>query len=88
MPAVDIFELTYPAIEQVTRAVKKDSLAISIIGTSGALYYFKAYDSGTAGYVVWGPYNETTGHSSPSASETTPNYTGTLSNIHIYLIRR
>lgn len=86
MPAVDIFELTYPAIEQVTRAVKKNSLAISIIGTSGNLFYYRAYDSGTAGFVYWGPFTDKVGHDTPSASETTPNYTGTLSNVHVWLV--
>jgi hypothetical protein len=70
------------------QVVKVGRLVTSVAGAAAALYYFKGYDSGTAGYVTWGPYSEFYGHSSPASTETTPNYTGTLSVIHIHLIRR
>jgi hypothetical protein len=88
VPAVNRFNfsVTYGTREQAIKTVR---FMASICGVACAqLYYFRAYDSGTAGYVYWGPYDEVVGHSTPASSETTPNYTGTLSNVHIYYIRR
>jgi hypothetical protein len=87
MPAVDRFNfpITYDTRAQ---AVKTGRFTLSVFGAASAkLYYFRAFDSGTAGYVYWGPYNEPEGHSTPSSTETTPNYTGSLSGVNVWLVR-
>lgn len=54
--------------------------------TTGTAYYYRAYDTGTAGYVYWGPYSDSTSGLNPTSTQTTPNFTGSLQNQHIYLI--
>ena len=51
------------------------------------LYYYRAYDTGTAGFVDWGPYADPVIGLNPSASQTTPNYTGTLQHQHVWLVK-
>lgn len=51
-------------------------------------YYMRGWDSGSGGrYVTWGPFTDSpASHLTPSAGDTTPNYTGTLSSPHVYEI--
>lgn len=47
------------------------------------VFYMRAWDSGTGGWVVW--TSNDSPDISPIAARTTPNYTGTLSAVHVEL---
>lgn len=47
--------------------------------------YLRARDSGTGGYVTWGPTAAPETWLTPVAADTSPNFTGTLSDVHEWL---
>ena len=61
---------------------KLSSLVATVYSPPTAgLYYLAGYDSGLVQWVTWGPF--TTPKTDPTAAQTTPNYTGSLSGIHV-----
>jgi hypothetical protein len=55
-----------------------------IVGS--ATYYFRAFDSGTSGWVTWS--SSGLPNLTPTSTQTTPNYTGTLSRLAIEVIQQ
>jgi hypothetical protein len=51
---------------------------VAEIAETQTTYYLRAYDSGTAGYVYWSNTG-TEPDLSPDTTDTTPNYSGSLS---------
>jgi hypothetical protein len=72
------FDSTWGGPVSLDQARKHDRVGGAGTGT----FFMRAYDTGTSGYVFWsssaGPLL------TPSASQTTPNFTGTLQNAHVY----
>lgn len=64
------------------KATLSTTNAFQSSGGAVTTYRMRAYDSGSGGrYVYW--TSTTTPDTSPSASDTTPNFTGSLSNVSI-----
>ncbi len=51
------------------------------------LYWMRGYDTGLGQHVIWGPTTNPAEALSPNASQTTPNFTGTIQSPHVYLIK-
>jgi len=62
---------------------EKPATTITIPGTLTVEYFQRIYDAGTAGYCY---YTKTSIDPTPSAGETTPNYTGAISDHSIVKI--
>ena len=93
MPSVNRqsnFNTGFPYIGDAGRTWKVVHMrTISVVATSGSpavakIYFMRGFDSGTNGWVVWGPFN--TALTTPTPTQTTPNYTGTLSAINIVYV--
>jgi len=62
--------------------------SMTIGGPVSYLYYLRGWDTGSGGrFVYWGPYSTPDANLTPTSDQTTPNYTGTLQNPHVWLRR-
>jgi len=79
---VNVYEL----VGSVENATTWRDVRRSVFDVAGPRrYWLRAMDSGTGNYVSWGPYQNPSEHLTPNASETTPNFTGTLGEAHVLL---